>query len=210
MAIVYKTTNTLNNKFYIGVHDVNSVNTKRYLGSGNTLKKAIKKYGRENFVRETLAEFDDKVEAYEYERWLVNEYLIGRPDCYNLVTGGAMPPSHKGRALTDEHRNAVSRAQRGVPNPPEQVEAQRLAMTGRKYSEEHRANIGKSNKGKRLGCKVSEETKLKISKAKTGTKASEETKEKMRSSHLGKTMSHKGKPWSEARREAQNKRKINK
>ena len=54
MAIIcYKTTNMVNGKFYLGVHDTTRKNDKTYLGSGIVLKQAIKEYGRENFVRET-------------------------------------------------------------------------------------------------------------------------------------------------------------
>ena len=47
--IVYKTTNLINGKIYVGKYEGNREN---YLGSGYILKKAIKKYGRENFKRE--------------------------------------------------------------------------------------------------------------------------------------------------------------
>jgi hypothetical protein len=49
--IIYKTTNTINNKIYIGkaIH-----NNPKYLGSGLLLNRAIKKYGREMFVREVI------------------------------------------------------------------------------------------------------------------------------------------------------------
>ena len=95
--IVYKTTNLINDKFYIGVHDTNSNLSKYYLGSGIVLKKAIKKYGNENFIRETLMEFDTSEEAYDYEAWLVNDYMVNRPDCYNARVGG------KGSSSGEQH-----------------------------------------------------------------------------------------------------------
>lgn len=53
--ILYKTTNLINSKIYVGVHRLqNTSNSRRYLGSGDALKPAIKKYGRENFTRTTL------------------------------------------------------------------------------------------------------------------------------------------------------------
>lgn len=62
---------------------------------------------------------------------------------------------------------------------------------GRKCTEEEK----KKNSDWHIGKKLSEETKLKMSKPK-----SEKVKEKIRNSSIGR---NKGKPWSEARREAQ-------
>lgn len=96
MHIVYKTTNLVNNKFYLGVHDTSRKNDKTYLGSGIVLKQAIKKYGKSNFIRETLMEFNTSEEAYDYEEWLVNDYMINRPDCYNRIIGGqGQKPGYK-------------------------------------------------------------------------------------------------------------------
>ena len=48
MGIVYLITNKINNRKYIGV-DTN--NNKNYFGSGKSIKLALKKYGRENFIK---------------------------------------------------------------------------------------------------------------------------------------------------------------
>lgn len=55
---VYKTTNLINGKIYIGISKKRSINNTSYLGSGKALKKAIVKYGRENFLKEILIEDD--------------------------------------------------------------------------------------------------------------------------------------------------------
>ena len=46
--IIYKTTNTINGKIYIG-QDKN--NNPSYYGSGKILQKAIKKYGKESYPK---------------------------------------------------------------------------------------------------------------------------------------------------------------
>jgi hypothetical protein len=51
--IIYKTTNLINGKIYIGK---DSKNNSKYLGSGLLLKRAILKYGKENFKKEILEE----------------------------------------------------------------------------------------------------------------------------------------------------------
>lgn len=83
--IVYKTTNLLNGRFYVGVHNGTS---KNYYGSGRLLKAAIKKYGKENFVRETLIDCgNDGEEAYSIEAMMVKT-VNEDPRSYNLEAGG--------------------------------------------------------------------------------------------------------------------------
>ena len=54
--IIYKITNTINGKIYIGKYQGNNFNN--YWGSGKILKNAYKKYGRENFTKEIIYECD--------------------------------------------------------------------------------------------------------------------------------------------------------
>jgi hypothetical protein len=83
--IVYKTTNRINGRTYIGCHK--TVNLKDgYLGSGIAFKLALKKYGVENFEREILEIFDNSEDMFEREYQLVDhlsEYT------YNLIEGGS-------------------------------------------------------------------------------------------------------------------------
>ena len=50
---IYKTTNLINGKIYIGKRQKQEFD-KYYLGSGIYLKKAIEKYGKENFSCEII------------------------------------------------------------------------------------------------------------------------------------------------------------
>lgn len=95
MYILYKTVNLINNKFYIGVHKqkdgYKSYQFDGYLGSGDLLIKAIKKYGKKNFVRQTLHTFNGKtalIRAYKRESSIVTESFIKNSDNYNLRVGG--------------------------------------------------------------------------------------------------------------------------
>jgi len=85
--IIYKTTNTVNGKTYIGKHKTKDLDD-RYLGSGKLLHHAIKKYGIENFTKEIihLCETEDDMNAKERE--IVTEEFCLRKDTYNLCVGG--------------------------------------------------------------------------------------------------------------------------
>ena len=86
--VVYKTTNLINNKIYIGFHSTDYINDS-YIGSGKVMKEAIKKYSKHNFSKEILAVFNCRKEARELERKLVNDDFIKRKDIYNLILGGS-------------------------------------------------------------------------------------------------------------------------
>lgn len=81
---VYKTTNKVNGKFYIGKQASNS---NWYLGSGKALKNAINKYGRENFVKEILEECSSLEELAEREKFWIDK-LDAIEKGYNIAEGG--------------------------------------------------------------------------------------------------------------------------
>lgn len=102
---LYKTTNLLNGKFYVGMHSTDDMDD-GYLGSGKRLKYSIKKYGAVNFKREVLEFFENRNALVEREEKLVDEKLIQEPLCMNLRKGGeggfTKEQSHKGRLSTNK------------------------------------------------------------------------------------------------------------
>ena len=85
--IIYKTTNLINKKTYIGIHQTEKLDD-GYLGSGLAMKRAIKKYGKENFKREILEFCLSYSELIEKEKFYVNEEWVNLENNYNLKTGG--------------------------------------------------------------------------------------------------------------------------
>ena len=85
--IIYETTNLINNKKYRGAHISDDLED-GYLGSGKLLKKAIKKYGIENFKR-TILEFCDSLEIlFIRESYFVDKDWVSDINTYNLKIGG--------------------------------------------------------------------------------------------------------------------------
>ena len=81
---IYKTTNLINGKYYIGKHQTKDLND-GYMGSGKRLKYAIAKYGIENFHKEVLHVCNTEKQMNTLEKILVV------PDAelnYNLCVGG--------------------------------------------------------------------------------------------------------------------------
>ena len=67
---IYKVTNKLNGKFYIGKHQTKKVDD-AYYGSGKAIKEAIQKYGVENFYKEVLFIFDTEDDMNNKEKELI-------------------------------------------------------------------------------------------------------------------------------------------
>lgn len=85
--IIYKTTNKINNKQYIGCH-ITSDTKDSYLGSGLLLIKAIEKHGIENFSKEILCECSNAKDMFLKEAEYVNKEWISDEKTYNLKIGG--------------------------------------------------------------------------------------------------------------------------
>ncbi len=174
--LIYKITNLINNKIYVGAHATTDVNDS-YMGSGVNIVKSIKKYGLENFKKEILFNFETSEEMYAKEAELVDEAFVMRTDTYNAALGGKGNPvivalqepgyremlSKKTKAgMTEEVRAKISKKKLGSKESKEHRENKSIAnkkfyknrdshLKGRKLSEEHKAKIRKnSNKGKKF------------------------------------------------------------
>lgn len=92
--LVYKITNEVNGRFYIGVHSTDNIDD-GYLGSGVRIRNEINCYGVINFKREILANFPSRDEALKKEADLVTKETLKDILCLNLVAGGGGWPELK-------------------------------------------------------------------------------------------------------------------
>ena len=167
---VYKITNKINNKIYIGTHVTNNLNDD-YMGSGKMLKFAQDKYGIENFKKEYLHIFDSSDEMFEMESILVNESFIQRNDTYNLRIGGSggftKSEAKLGREITNkilkekygndyaskiskDYYNSLSNKDRieltnKIIDGLNRVNFDFSTFKGKKHNEESKRKIGKAN-----------------------------------------------------------------
>ena len=84
---IYKITNKLDGKIYIGKHQTKDLHD-GYMGSGKILKRAIAKHGLENFTKEILFQFDNEDDMNAKEAELVTEEFVKGDMNYNLCPGG--------------------------------------------------------------------------------------------------------------------------
>jgi|688.fasta_scaffold169606_3 group I intron endonuclease len=160
---IYKTICLLNNKKYIGKHITEDLND-GYLGSGLILSNAIKKYGRENFIKEILFIFDNEEEMNQKEIELINEEVVKGDEYYNIAYGGqggaiVLKPGHQlydevCKKISDAALNRSESIRRivkdlhvqkrcgmyGKKQSEHQKDAVSKALTGRAHSDEHRKN----------------------------------------------------------------------
>ena len=211
MIFNYVTTNTKNGKKYIGSHS-GSVED-NYLGSGKALKLAVKKYGRENFVRDVLSVTTTREEAFFNERFLIEMYKTMFPLGYNLSpTGGTeccgshseksiqkMSKAKTGSKHSDEAKKKMSEASKGraawskglTKGISCGVMKISKAMSNRVISDDTRRNMSEAAQ-KRKRNPHSDETKKKIGESHKGLIPSDEARKKMSEAHLGIVPWNKG------------------
>ena len=138
-GFIYLTTNKINGKKYIGM----CKNTHRngYLGSGMLLKKAIRKYGKENFERIVLEECEtlERLSKAE-EHWIKFYNAVESDEFYNLTTGGFGGNSD----YLKEYWSSFSEEERKLCRnwSRKNMSGENNPMFGKKHSEETRRKIG--------------------------------------------------------------------
>lgn len=146
---VYKITNTVNGKYYIGAHKTTDLNDS-YMGSGTLLQSAISKYGKDSFQKEIIHLLDSEEEMYAKEAELVTESTAEDRGTYNLKPGGPGNFYHinkNGPYIVDsvEHSERMKKwwKDRDEKLGAESRKNEKVSksLTGRKLSETHKENL---------------------------------------------------------------------
>ena len=154
--VVYRITNMINGKKYIGKHSTADVYDGCF-GSGIAIKQAINKYGIDNFKKEIICYCDNEEELKEMEKYHIKKEGTFSKG-YNLTLGGEGILGYK--HTEDSIRKASDSRKRYYEENPEMRE---------KISEMAKERVGKLNPF--YGRKLSQEhiDKLTVSRVKAIT-----------------------------------------
>ncbi len=201
--LIYKSTNLISNKSYIGKTETSlNIRIKSHKHQSLKLKNtkcifhnSIHKHGFNNFIWEIIEDnIQDKTILNERETFYILKYDTFMPNGYNMSLGG------EGLTGFKHHKESKERISKWlIDNNP---------FRGKHHTEETKEKISNANRGnkyclgqhptKETRNKMSESAKIKIftdehkkhisksllgNKHLLGHKHSEETKEKMRNSH---------------------------
>lgn len=176
---VYKIICKPNKKIYIGKHQTEKLNDS-YFAGGYLIKKALKKYGKENFEREIIEFCQSEIEVCEREKYWIKFYNSCYPIGYNITEGG------EGKSWFNNH--------------PEKEKIQQH------MSESHKGKIP-WNKGKKMSQEYKEKCKnrgMPIAGWNKNLAMSDDFREKCKLRQVGKIPWNKGKkglqiPWNKGK-----------
>lgn len=184
--VIYKITNKINGKIYIGKSTTNNEN---YYGSGISINRAIKKYGKENFTKKILEQCDNVTDLNKKEIFWINYYgSTNRVVGYNIADGGNGGNTRVNYTESEmtEYKNKISEGLKKSEKYSESVENRKNKKRDKhsevmkKLYKEGKLFVGKNTP------KPSDETKQKISEKNKGKKRTEKTKEKIAKSKFKK------------------------
>ena len=180
---IYKTTNLINKKIYIGQKKSDKYLGNKYLGSGKLIVYALQKYGKSNFSVELLQECYSLNELNDAEMYWINKFnSTDKKIGYNITLGGG---GTSGFHLSEESKKKIqiTRATTEFKQKMQEIYS----------SDEYKMKV--SHKGKdnpMYGKTHSEEAKEKI-RAATSVKRSQEFKDNRRNVMLGTKWYNNGK-----------------
>ena len=184
---IYKTTNLINGKIYIGKQIKKN---KSYLGSGKLIKRAILKYGKSNFSKEIIDPLSlsiqelNKKEVYWIKFYNSTDLSIG----YNISDGGDGGDTftnhpdkktyleNKRNASIEmwknpEYRKNFSLKHIGLKRTQECKDKLSLIAKDKPKSEEHKKSLSKAWEKRKIEHPHSKETLNKMSNSMLGKNA---------------------------------------
>ena len=168
---IYKTTNLLSGRYYIGMHSTDDLND-GYLGSGTLLRRSINKHGKQNFKIEILEFVNSREELAAREKEIVSLQEIAKKECMNLKVGGdggfSKEWSDKGREIANKVKAKL--LQEDLEFREKYYQAIREGITQAKKRGVKFSNIQDhfSWKGKKHSPETIKKMKLTAEKRKTG------------------------------------------
>ena len=165
----------------------NSINNKKYLGSGKDLIPDIKKYSKENFEVYFWEYCRNQEELDTQEKYYIKKYNAVKDKMYYNILPGPCGWSMTGKTHSEETKKKMSEAKQGNKNHrfgksptlktrnklSEALKGEKSYLYKKVLSIETKKKMSLSKVGKNhpnFGKQLSEETKQKQSKAKLGIK----------------------------------------
>lgn len=155
--VIYKTTNLINGKIYIGQ---DTKNNPKYLGSGKILKHAMKKYGKDKFIKEIIETCENIDKLNEREKYWITELNSTNKEIGYNVTFGGQSGWMLGLKHTEDTKLNYSISRKG------KLISEKNGMYGKKHTDESKKKMSNPKFGQdngMYGKKHSEETKKKMS-----------------------------------------------
>lgn len=193
-GFIYKTTNLVNGKIYIGQHRCDTDEFDGYLGSGVSLLNAVKRYGRRNFKRETLRVCDTQLQLDAWEMLYIKKFdSTNKKVGYNILPGSANKFGQVNPMMIPRVKEKMIKNRRGkCAGECCYWYGKHLSEeTKRKISEKAKQRLADPKNNPRYGKHWSEEFKAHMSKKMTGNTnargkvVSEITRQRIRESGTG-------------------------
>jgi hypothetical protein len=164
---LYKITCLITGRYYIGMHSTYNLDD-GYMGSGKKLRRSLRKYGKENHVKEIIQFFNNREELVIAEKNAITEDMLRDVNCMNLMSGGT------GGCYNIEHINQISKLGNKVylnrlsndiqfresfkkrvsillSNTHKSGKIKYDTFTGKQHSEETKQRMSETKKGKKTG-----------------------------------------------------------
>lgn len=151
--IIYKVTNLISGKSYIGQY---SGNKQDYYGSGKLIKRAIQKYGIENFKKEILEICSSKKQLNEREIYWIKKLNSKSLNGYNLTDGGEGGNTFDFHKLNCQcsfckakrHELLLKSVRQKISKNHADFSGKNNPMFGKHLSEEHKRKLIEANTGR--------------------------------------------------------------